>query len=455
MDENAAQLTARTVALEKEEDLWYREVTHLEGNRIYGTRAAVATTTNLRSTVLALQLLEDRLEIGSRAIEAAAAARSVAAPRLTVHIGVMNATHVVEAVLDILIECTRPSQAKAASFIFFVAVLALAAKLRGGDESLVAVAVAVGAGADKINGGSLRVDVGDLASDRDILVHANRIDTIDKVVLHLLLRPDDPTMALRPVVIHCAFVTRGLAREERPCGDHRERVYLTVAGARAMAKARGQDDVRRRIVAATKAALQRGDLREAYLWDHRLALLDQHLPVAGSSFKRRRNHDAILGGLVDVCTRLETDADILATLLTSSRTVPVWLITAHAARLTVAIVDVVASPQCVHFRGAGLDLVTRLFGATAASPGLPKMIASHLGFPNLCLTAVVTDATDAGPGDPHQIVAARALGAARSRVNDIRAFLRCLRNALAYNAHLGNASMRIHFRNLLSHDVLV
>lgn len=271
----------------------------------------------------------------------------------------------IEAQLDIVVECRRPADVDAAPK---AAAIAVNAALANKNSCAVIMCAAVGPPGNECwgGGGNSRLrTVPDIESDR--------------VALHLLLFRDDVGV-FAPVVVRCVLWTIGLPRQgqaPRYAEMLRENVYTDAGAAKRLtAVADGNSNSQRILAKQIVAAIYKGDWRRAYLTDRRLALLDASFPGAADTSRiaagtsplhtRLAAHDRLLS-ITEPCRRLELDTLVLRALIleTRERAVvrPPSIFFNHAVGVTASALAFFASPRVVHFRAAALFVCSRLIGA--------------------------------------------------------------------------------------------
>ena len=343
-------------------------------------------------------------------------------------------------------------------------------------QELLLVAVAAGPGADRWGGGALRFGSGALATRAGRERALKDIGRLQLVFggqcplgLHALLPVDKTYVA---VVLRVALWQIG------PAADASRNNLLVDASARENVSASSEGA---QALAATAASLKRGDhegevaqtlsdIREAaesgewrrvYALDRRLALAGD---VAATSAppatapaealrglsvapleKRLAAHARLLDGVVQDALRLEGLCGALRALLVLPKhlrtKVSPQKIADHAQVVVDGVDALVASPQSVHFSGAGRSLAGKLRGSDATAPGL---VVTSLAAAAAARLADADVSEGRHPANATKVAGARAQAAALALLREAADFSRALGEAAAANAHAGDFEMAVH-----------
>lgn len=365
----------------------------------------------------------------------------------------------IEAQLDIVVECRRPADVDAAPK---VAANAVNAALANKNSRAVIMCAAVGPPGNECwgGGGSSRLrSVPDIESDR--------------VALHLLLFREDVGL-FAPVVVRCVLWTVGLPSHGnalRYAEMLRENVYAdALAAKRLTTVAGGKSNPQSILAKQIVAAIYAGDWRRAYLTDRRLALLDASFPGADSHSAnssriaactspldaRLAAHDQLLS-LTEACRSLELDALVLRALVieTRERTVirPPSILFSHAVHVTASALAFFASPRVVHFRAAALFVCSRIIGADLDCVGSRGDAASSLY--STCLALGFAKSAEIDPSNGTNSTTERLRCHALELLRELTELLSVLGPTLARTLHLASGPvMRSHLFYLTASTAL-
>ena len=210
-----------------------------------------------------------------------------------------------------------------------------------------------------------------------------------------------------------------------------------------------------------REAAESGEWRRVYALDRRLALAGD---VAATSAppatapaealrglsvapleKRLAAHVRLLDGTVQDALRLEGLCGALRALLVLPKhlrtKVSPQKIADHAQALVDGVDALVASPQSVHFSGAGRSLAGKLRGSDATAPGL---VVTSLAAAAAARLADADVSEGRQPANATKVAGARAQAAALALLREAADFSRALGEAAAANAHAGDFEMAVH-----------
>lgn len=365
----------------------------------------------------------------------------------------------IEAQLDVIVECRRPADVSAAPKLAVSAIVAALLQISHDSDDVVFVCAAVGDGREQWGGGRSRLDLQSFA-DSAALAAENQI------AIHLLLRPpDSDNLLLAPVIVRCVLWTFGLSQQEPENKEAmlRENVYASVQGARNListVSSQGSpiSDLRQAIASAVDA----GEWRRAYLLDHRLALLDASFPALESLSEEKRArldffegarlapldvrlaaHDRVLS-LTETCRNLEV-AVLVMIALVSRADYPHYHLSRRASLLTDAILAFFAEPRCIHFRAASLFAASKLLGARL-DPVSPPKKQNGTSLVELCVATELAAAAELRNAGIAHLAVRRLKAHATEILREVSDLLSAISSTLAQTAHLASdPRMRAHF----------